>query len=57
MMKYRVEIAGVELEMKKERYSQTELARMTEEKIAEINADVELYTDGSSSGRQQNGGA
>jgi len=26
-------------------------------KIAEIDADVELYTDGSTSGEQQNGGA
>ena len=30
---------------------------MTEVKIAEINADVELYTDGSTSGVQVNGGA
>ena len=50
-------ITGVELEKNKEDYTLEELARETEEKIAEIDADIELYTDGSTSGNQQKGGA
>ena len=57
MMKIRAEMTEVVLEKKKEEYRKSELTMMTEVKIAEINADVELYTDGSTSGVQVNGGA
>ena len=47
----------VELPGRKETITEDELKRRTLEKIAEINADVEIYTDGSTSGEQKNGGA
>ena len=57
MMKNRAVVTGVELEKNKNKYTLHKLAELTEMKIAEIDADVELYTDGSTSGEQQNGGA
>ena len=57
MMKNRAVVTGVELEKNKNEYTLQKLAELTEMKIAEIDADVELYTDGSTSGEQQNGGA
>ena len=50
-------ITEVHLEKKKNEYSEEELKRLTTEKIEEIDADVEIYTDGSTSGEQENGGA
>ena len=57
MMKCKAEISNVELSKKKEDYSASELASITDMKIADINADLEIYTDGSTSGEQRNGGA
>ena len=54
-MKARME--RVELNKTKEHYTLEELARETEMKIAEVDADIEIYTDGSTSGNQQKGGA
>ena len=56
MMKTRAVVTGVELEKNKNEYTLQKLAELTEVKIAEIDADVELYTDGSTSGEQQNEG-
>ena len=52
-----LEITEVTLRKKKEEYSKEELREITEVKIAEIDADTELYTDGSTGGDQKNGGA
>ena len=52
-----IEFEEVELERKKEDYTREELERITTEKINSIGADIEIYTDGSTSGQQQNGGA
>ena len=52
-----IEITEVALEKKKDEYSKDELRRRTEIRIAEIDADVEIYTDGSTDGKQRNGGA
>ena len=57
MMNMKAKIESVELKKSKEKYTLEELARETELKISEINADIELFTDGSTSGNQQNGGA
>ena len=48
---------AVSLEKKKEEYTPTELKDYTLEKIKEMNADVEIYTDGSTGKDQLNGGA
>ena len=48
---------SVVLEKKKEEYSPTELKSLTLEKIKEVGADVEIYTDGSTGEDQRNGGA
>ena len=45
------------LESKKSAFTQEELKEITLNKIAEIDAEVEIYTDGSTSGDQTNGGA
>ena len=47
----------VQLEKKKNEYSEAELKARTEEKIAELDAEAIIYTDGSTSGRQEYGGA
>ena len=47
----------VSLEKKKEEYSEDELRRRTEEKIEELEVEAILYTDGSTSGTQERGGA
>ena len=47
----------VELVKTKDQYTLEELARQTEMKIGEVNADIEIFTDGSTSGNQQQGGA
>ena len=52
-----IEMAEVKLERKKDTYSEQELRQLTELKIAEVDADVEIFTDGSTSGDQRNGGA
>ena len=57
MMKIRAKTTEVELKKNKCEYTEDELARMTELKMAEINADIEIFTDGSTSGAQENGGA
>merc|ERR1712159_549095 len=57
MMSPNITITGVELDKRKDEYKLEELARMAELKIADIDADVEVYTDGSTSGSQKNGGA
>ena len=57
MMKIGATITKVTLDKNKEAYTLEDLARLTEVKIAEIDADVEIFTDGSTSGTQQRGGA
>ena len=57
MMKLKAQVTGVEFKKNKENYTLEELAKETDLKIAEIDADVEMFTDGSTSGNQQNGGA
>ena len=57
MITIKAKMTQVELTKKKRNYTPTELARKTDEKIAEIDADVEIFTDGSASGSQQRGGA
>ena len=52
-----IEMTEVKLEKKKDAYTEEELRRQTECKIAEVNADIEIYTDGSTSGDQRKGGA
>lgn len=47
----------VPLEKKKEEYTEEELKRRTEEKIEGLWAEVVMYTDGSTSGTQERGGA
>ena len=42
---------------KQDKYTKQELKRLTTEKIEEIDADFQLYTDGSTSKNQENGGA
>ena len=56
-MEMNAKIESVDMEKKKEEYSPEELKEMTQQKIAEIDADIEIYTDGSTSGQQRNGGA
>ena len=57
MVPLKLETTAVELTKKKENYTEQELQRQTECKIAEVDADIEIYTDGSTAGNQQNGGA
>ena len=45
MMKIGATITKVTLEKNKEAYTLEDLARLTEVKIAEIDADVEIFTD------------
>ena len=45
------------LPRKKEDMSKEEMYKLTEEKIKSIKADIHLFTDGSTSGKQENGGA
>ena len=52
-----IEMTEVKLEKKKDEYNEQQLRERTELKIAEIDADIEIYTDGSTSGNQQKGGA
>ena len=47
----------VQLEKKKEDYKKEELREMSIEKISTLNKDVNVYTDGSTSGKQTRGGA
>jgi ribonuclease HI/exonuclease III len=48
---------AVELKKKKEEYTSGELKNLTLTKIFEMDADVEIYTDGSTGEGQLNGGA
>ena len=57
MMKTGATITKVTLDKNKETYILEDLARLTEIKIAEIDPDVKIFTDGSTSGTQQRGGA
>jgi ribonuclease HI len=57
MLSLAASIQRVKLTKKKEEYPIQELARLAEMKIAEIDAEVEIFTDGSTSGQQMNGGA
>ena len=52
-----VAITAVQLEKKKEEYQKEELKQETSKKIEEINADILVFTDGSTSGEQENWGA
>ena len=45
VMKLSATMTAVELKKSKDQYTLPELARETEMKIAEVNADIELYTD------------
>ena len=47
----------VQLEKKKESYSNEELRTRAMEKIASLACQVTIYTDGSTDGKQENGGA
>ena len=49
MMKIRASITKVSIDKKKESYTLQDLARLTEVKIVEKDADVEIFTDESSS--------
>ena len=50
-------VTGVELEKSKDCYTEEQLRQLTEAKIIEVDADVEIFTDGSTSGDQRKGGA
>lgn len=50
-------IRYVELEKKKSEYKPQELRRMSLEQIEAIDTDLTVYTDGSTSGNQEKGGA
>lgn len=52
-----VEYQKVKLDKKKGEYSKERLHQMTLERIAELDADIEIYTDGSTGGDQRDGGA
>ena len=52
-----INLEAVELEKKKSEYTEDELNRRAIEKITELRKDVEIYTDGSTSGRQEKGRA
>ena len=52
-----IKVHRVKLERKKDEYSKDQLRDLTEETIAKIDADVKVFTDGSTSGQQTNGGA
>ena len=55
---YRISILKkVNLEKKKTDYSEAELKEMAMARIEEISKGLEIYTDGSRSGKQENGGA
>ena len=45
------------LPKKKEDMTREEMHELTENKMASMEADIHLYTDGSTSGKQENGGA
>ena len=51
MMKLNATMIVVELNKSKDQYMLLELARETELKIAEVDTDIGLYTDGSTSGK------
>ena len=52
-----INLEAVELEKKKSEYTKDKLNRRAIERITELRKDVEIYTDGSTSGRQEKGGA
>ena len=53
----RMKFEAVPLEKPKENYTKAELKIRTEEKISRMEADVMIWTDGSTSGQQELGGA
>ena len=57
MMSMKAKIEQVDLKRSKDQYSPSELGLESDRKIGEIDADIEIYTDGSTSGDQQKGGA
>ena len=50
-------VDAVPLDKPKEEYTPEELKRMSMQKIRSINTEVTIYTDGSTNGEQQDGGA
>ena len=50
-------VTGVELEKSKDCYTEEQLRQLTEAKIIEVDADVEIFTDGSTSEDQRKEGA
>ena len=57
MMSMKAKIEYVHLTKSKDQYTLSELGLESDRKIGEVDADVELFTDGSTSGDQQKGGA
>ena len=55
--KAKCEFDAVELDRRKDEYTQEELKRIAMNKIESLFAEVIIYTDGSTSGNQENGGA
>ena len=47
----------VELEKPKQEYTEEELLRLSMNKINSITSNIVIYTDGSTDGSQENGGA
>ena len=54
---HNLKLDRVELEGRKEEYSVTQLKDLTSKKIDTMEADYRVFTDGSTSGDQKNGGA
>ena len=52
-----IRLEAVQLEKKKSEYTEEELNRRAVARIEELRKDVEVYTDGSTSGNQERGGA
>ena len=51
------EFDAVNLVMRKEKYSQPELKRKSMEKIVNLDSEIIVYSDGSTNGKQEKGGA
>ena len=52
-----IKLEKVILEKKKSEYTEAELHQRAMEKIEEMGGEIEIYTDGSTSGRQERGGS
>ena len=55
--KTKVEFQRVELEKRKSEYTEVELREMSTAKINELQVKYKIYTDGSTNGKQEKGGA